>query len=151
MYLEIIETDEDPIEVAYNNLKIADMLHNLELFTYAKIGYFKNFPHHTPQDLERYLRFNNFSTYLIATKPRPPNGINYKLARIDNTECRYECIISCHQYAMRELLENWPSYNDNFDALHYAGDIVLLDDKSVENLGKAKKRFKWRSSNNGQK
>jgi hypothetical protein len=125
---------EDKTEVAFHNMKIADNLHSLQIFIYGQMGYFNANPTKTYQDLELELRKRNFNTHLIAKlPPKNTDKVHYKIAmpKIENdqTEYKFECITSCRpkEYAIKELLESWNSYEENFEALKVSGIICVSD------------------------
>ena len=49
----------------------------------------------------------------------------------DVTEYKYECVVSCRpkKFALEELLKQWPTYEDNFENLKFAGNIIVKDMK----------------------
>jgi hypothetical protein len=97
------------------------------------------------QELEKFLRDNNFDTYLFATKPTKyhvmylKNELKNDLNALRPEVPEYECIFSCRPkpYALEEVLMNWKSYEENFIALGTSGvaslqsDTNLLDDPST--------------------
>lgn len=120
------ETSE---EICLHNLKITDLNHNLQYFIVSVQGWFNLNPTKNYQDLEKFLRENNFNTHLYCAKPRSvPNS--KLVGRIKDVDCEYECIYSCRpkNHALEEVLKFWSSYEENFEKLKYAGML------SVENI-----------------
>lgn len=128
----------DPTEVAFHNMKIGESVYNLNIFIGGQSGYFKANPNKNYQDLEKELRERNFTTHIIAKSPPAKSDLDYKLDMPENkssslypvVEYKYEAIISCRPYnaALKELLQSWPSYEENFKALEFAGVIVLYEE-----------------------
>jgi hypothetical protein len=131
---EDVGVDEDKTDVAFHNMKIADQIHKLQIFIGGMAGYFNANPSKTYQDLELELRNRNFDAHLIAKQPPQNNKqVLYRLfmpnIKNDQTEYKYECIMSCRpkEYALKELLETWGSYEENFEALKFSGMVCAVD------------------------
>jgi hypothetical protein len=123
---------DDKTEVAFHNMKAGDALHDLRIFIGGQVGYFKANPGATYQDLELELRKRGFDTHLIARLPAN-YPMNYKLfmpwIANDRMVYKYEAITSCRprESAVKELLESWKSYEENFQALKISGTIGVKD------------------------
>lgn len=131
------ETKED---VCWHNLRIADDNHDLKLFIFAAMGWFKLHPTGSYQDLERELRTKSFQTHLIASHKRLANTKLYLPNLETKTEAKYECIYSCRPspYALRELLTHWPTHEENFVRLKEAG-VIVSDNSSTDSSSEIKK------------
>ncbi len=108
------------------NLKVADENLNLELFLAATIGWFRANPECNFQDLELYLRENDFNTYLYPRKPITSyNG--YK----------YECIFCCRpqKEAYQQVIKEWGTYKKSFKKLKYTGSTILNKSRISEIKG----------------
>ena len=128
------ESSQDKKLINEQNMRFADENHHLALFICATIGWFKLNPTKNLQDLENYLRDNNFSTHLIATKPK--ENIHHKLKGYGsrfNENCNWECIFSCRpkEYALKELLEHSATYEENFKKLLDSGLLVVENENSL--------------------
>lgn len=127
-----LETKE---ENCYHNIKTTDTHHSLRYFMAACQGWFKLNPSKNYQDLEKYLRENNLNSHLYAGKLLPMVGISQKntglklVGKDKDTEYKYECIYSCRpkEAAIKEVLHNWKTYEDNFEALKYTGATVFSE------------------------
>lgn len=148
-----VTANDNPTEVMYNNLRIADSLLNLKLFLCARSAYFEIFPEKNYQDLEVYLRHNNFNIYLIARSVNLPFEYQIKKFNLPNLRCEYECISSCrpHPYAMIELEQNWRSYNENFEALKKAGDVCISNESSLDGYNPEEDNIQIFKNNNEKK
>ena len=116
-------------EICFHNLKKANEKFDLKFMIFASMAWLEINPNSNCQDLEKYFRNNKFNTHLIASRNYPKNSI----IKLRNKDCEYEMILSCRppKYAIEELLINWPSYENNFDALKSAGIInVDIDSKN---------------------
>lgn len=137
---EPVDDYENATDIAFHNMKIGDDIHHLNTFIGGQSGYFFANPSKTFQDLERELRDRNFNTHLIAMNPPNKDKFKYILGtphnKSDNVEYKYECITSCRpkEYALKELLESWDSYEANFEALQYAGTVIVDDKKAKDNI-----------------
>lgn len=130
-----VSPTEDPSEIAFHNMKVGDEMLNLNVFIGGQLGWIMANPTKNFQDLEKELRKRNFNTHLIARKVSA-ELTNYKLTlhgKDDPTEYLYECISSCRpkKYAMEELLKEWKSYDENLEALKYAGVVTIIDEKDI--------------------
>lgn len=134
------EKDESEYDICLHNLVIADKYHNLSYFMAASMGWFKLNPTKNYQDLELLLRKLDLETHLYAKNPMIPNsklGLHKKI----NDSYLYECIFSCRprEYALKEVLEFWSSYEKNFDQLKFAGTIVIDEIDKLEETPGVKK------------
>lgn len=129
---------ENPDSVILNNLKIADKMLNLQLFSTVAFGWLKTRPGSSFQDLEKFLRENKLNTFIIAASPQSRYSFKNAIKHPDGaSECKFEVVFSCRPppFAFQELLEHSHTYEENFDKLKYAGSIFIDRDKSQEELG----------------
>lgn len=114
------------IAVAEHNLKQADKTLNLEHFIAAATGWLSTQQDKNYQDLEQYLRANNFDTHIFPRETKLPEHARLMMQK---NECRYEGVFSCRpkEYALKEILSYWPSYDVSYDNLKYAGMIVTTN------------------------
>ncbi len=118
------EVTETPHDVAIHNLIESDTCLNLTSFSMAVCGYMKVHPNYNYQDIEQVCRNLKLNTHLFASK------VKYPVQHPDKkTECKYEIVYSCRPYqnALAEVLEHWPSYEKNYEALALAGNVVIKD------------------------
>jgi hypothetical protein len=113
-------------EIVWHNLKQADNNLDLNIFCAASYAWLKINPDKSFQDLEFELRKRDFNTHLIAKKPHLNK--DFKIVMQNKYKCEkflYECIYSCRpkKYAIKELLETWNSYDENFQNLASTGTI----------------------------
>jgi hypothetical protein len=126
-----VTDSENPTEIAFHNMKVGEDTFSLEIFIGGQSGYLHANPDKNFQDLEKELRNRNFTTHIIAKPPPDKRTLEYHIGishRInDDTEYKYEAITSCRpaDVAMKELLENWLSYDENFEALKFAGSVIV--------------------------
>lgn len=131
-------------EICWHNLMTADKYLNLQYFIAAATGWIKLNPTKNYQDLEKELRTKNLNTHLIASKSKNISGTHLGLCgNNDKTDCEYECIFSCRpkEFAVKELLEHWPSYDINFEKLDKAGSIIADSDDNDAIDNKNFKKF----------
>lgn len=135
-YTPVTDTD-DMTEVAFSNMKHAEDQFDLHHFIAAQIGYFFANPTKTYQDLESELRKRNYNTHLIAKPPSTKMTHCVLGNHVTHEPCvdiKYECIISCRpkEYALAELLESWPTYEANYEALLSAGILTMTHNTIVD-------------------
>lgn len=125
-------TNQTPAQIVWNNISEADKKFNLQYFIAASLSWFKLFPDKNYQDLELELRNRKLNTYLIANRF---NNKSYKLCKPDKTPAEYLIIYSCRPppYALEELLDYWPNYQDNFKNLINCGVMVATTESGLEN------------------
>ena len=125
------EPNESPEDICWHNMNIADVSHDIKIFIFTIKSWFKLNPGKNYQDLEIELRKRNFNTDLIASKRNITIDSKIKLP---NKQViiydGYECIIAClaREKAEQELLTYWPSYDNNFLKLPFAGELVTDSD-----------------------
>ena len=100
------------------------------------------------EDLEKLFRKLDCNTHIIAKSP----SIYKNTKLIDpidrnnedrNKQLKYEGIYSCRpkEYALKELLDSWKSYEENFSELKFCGVINIdndIDMKNIKELNKEK-------------
>lgn len=141
--------DETPEQICCHNLTIADKYLNLQFMIASSMGWLKLNPTKNYQDLEMEFRSKNFNTHLLACKPKDIPNTHLGLHKdSDSTKYEYECIFSCRpkEYAIKELLQHWPNYEDNLAKLDKAGSIIansdnneIADNKDIKKLNENEK------------
>ncbi|AYV75553.1 MAG: hypothetical protein Terrestrivirus2_61 [Terrestrivirus sp.] len=138
--IDLIDPDKNdtPQSIVWHNLRVCDEHHDLSHFIMAAQGWFNINKTSDFQDFEKALREKNLNTHLYAKKPaitkgsslRTPNNFNGEI----DPKLVYECIYSCrpHEYALKELLGFWDTYEDNFNALKLAGQICVDDSQDKD-------------------
>jgi len=135
-YTPVTDTD-DLTEVAFYNMKQSEDHFDLQHFVAAQAGYFFANPTKTYQDLESELRKRNYNTHLIAKPPSTKmtncvlgNHVTHK----PSSDIKYECITSCRpkEYALAEVLESWPTYEANYEALLLSGILIVTHNTTVD-------------------
>jgi hypothetical protein len=128
-------------DVVLHNLRESDKYLHLQMFIISAQAWFSNNKGKSFQELEKYLRDNNFNTHLIAKEPttnKVSNANNYYLMSPDTKKedetLKYECIYSCRpkEYALKELKEHSASYEENFKKLKVSGQLGIRDDKTID-------------------
>ena len=124
-----------------NNLKIADEIHDLKLFIFISMAWFKLNTDTTYYDLELFLRNNNFHTHLYAKEIiTNDEDVYLKYPNESNTEeepsLKYECIYSCRpkEYALQEVLSVWTTLEENLNALKKCGSFVIKNKKEIHKI-----------------
>lgn len=132
LYDEISENDTKD-NIALYNLKQSDIHFNKETFICASIGWMKNDSNRSFQDLETYLRNNNFNTHLIAKPHKYTEDIELVNPN-SNESLSYECIFCCkpEQYCLEDLYKFHSSYNENFNNLKYSGTLNVINKEKVD-------------------
>jgi hypothetical protein len=122
----------NPEETVWHNLKTADEILNLPYFCASAMAWIKINPTKNYKDLEIELRKKQYNTHLIAKGNKIPNSFIFLRKDDDHSKYKYACIFSCRSppKALNELLETWQSYEDNLNALEFAGQVVLNDDNN---------------------
>ena len=120
--------EETPEQICWHNITLSDQCHNLEYFIMSSMAWLKLNPDKNFADLETELRNRKLNTHLLAHKPDLPPNSKLGLHGNSNQEYKYECGFSCRplNLAIEELLQYWPSYEDNFDQLSKTG-IAIMD------------------------
>lgn len=116
---------ETPHDVAIHNLIEADKYLDLTSFSMAVAGYMNAHPDYDYQDIEKVCRNLNLNTHLFAKK-----DTDFQLQHPDmKIECKYQITYSCRKYkdSLAEVLQHWPSYEKNFEALKITGHIIIKD------------------------
>lgn len=130
-YDKITESDK-PSQVALHNLQVADKYLHEKLMSTCVRAWIKANPNKNYQNLEKTLRSKKLNTHLLA-KPIDVKD-NMKIAfGADEKKYECECICKKSSEALEEILEYWPTYAKNFNALADSGDLIseLEFDKRV--------------------
>jgi len=131
---------ENAEDILWHNIRVADELHNLQMFIGAASGWFALNPEKNFQDLERELRERDLNTHLIAKKPGFSGDFTLRIPVKDREQTKeliYECIYSCRpkEFALEELHEFAENYDDNFEKLALAGSVTVNDTTEVPEEG----------------
>jgi len=112
-------------DIAWVNLENCDKYFQLDFFLGAVMGWLNVNPDKTFQDLEFELRKRDLNTHLFAKKV--VLDPDFSLVLNNQKDLKYECVFSCKpkNLALKEVLQHWPTYEDNFDALKYSGSLTL--------------------------
>ena len=133
---EDVHEGDNPSDVAFDNMSIADKNLNLTFFISGAQGWMNANKDKSYSDLEKELRKRSFDTHLFAKKIQLPKDRKLYVPSRDNdtTEYKYECIYSCRpkKYALEEVLRHWKTYDENLEALKYAGCIGVKDIDSLK-------------------
>ena len=132
--------NESPNDIALHNMRQADENLDLNCFIAGSTGWLNANVGKGYQDLEKFLRLNNFDTHLFPKKIVLPKSKKLGVVTIknDQTVYEYEVIISCRpkEDAIAEILTFWPSYEESFKNLSKAGCVLQNSDKVKEDLTK---------------
>ena len=130
-----VESDADPKQVAWHNIRMADQHLDLSAVLTSIQGYFASHENATYQDLEKELRERNCNTHLIACNLSSHPGLKCALKRKNGSsskeeldvDLKWEMIASVRPppYALRELLQHQKTYEENFEALAFTGVLVV--------------------------
>jgi len=136
LYDDVSENETNDDIVLYN-LKQSDIHFNKETFICSSIGWMKNDSKRTFQDLETYLRNNNFNTHLLAKPHKYTEDIELVNPN-SNESLSYECVFCCNteQNCLENLYKMHSSYDDNFNNLKYSGTLKVINkekDNDVDN------------------
>ena len=135
LYDELKMTDSiDFDDIALHNLKNSDIHYNKETFICSAVGWLKNKNTRTLQELELYLRNNNYNTYLIASPYTYDEQINLYTVNESKELLTFECIFCCKpkKQAFEDILKIHSSYEENFNKLLYSG-MLKIKNQSEEN------------------
>lgn len=133
-----MKPDENSSEndICLNNLRIADKYHDLDYFIVCSYGWLKLNPNSNYQDFEKFLRNNNFDTHLIVSKIKNMDDAYLNIPHNDkiNMDLKYRCIFSCRSKddASKELYEHWPNYDENYEALEFAGCLTVKKSEDLD-------------------
>jgi hypothetical protein len=129
-------TDEDPEDVVWNNMKKADHMLNQKFMLMTIVGWFRLHPDKNYQDLELEFRKRDMDTHIIAreVKLKPTVRLSI-LGKHDKREYKYEGMLSCRpkEYAMKEVLSFYDTYEENFDRLPETG-ILMTTNENIDLL-----------------
>jgi hypothetical protein len=112
-------------------MKEADQKRSVACMAEASLKWFKFYPGQTFVDLEEWLRKNHFITYLFASKIRCGGTTLRRANGEQDPTLKYAIWFSCRPapYALQEVLQHWKTYEENLEALEYAGmEFTLTDD-----------------------
>lgn len=117
------EPNNTPEEIFWHNIKIADEICDLNYFICATNIWLNENSNKNLQDFEKELRNRNFKTHLIAKKIELTDP-NLQL-KLGDQQMKYGCLFSCKssELAMTDLLQEWPSYQENFKNLANTGFV----------------------------
>jgi hypothetical protein len=124
--------NEKPIDIAIHNLKTADKYFHLDLVIAATHGLINTDAKLTYQLIETKFREMELNTHLIAVKPDKLEP-DVELKSLTDEKSEYECIYSVRpiEHAMKELLTHWNTYEKNYAALQYTGELCVNDKDNV--------------------
>ena len=133
---EDVNNEDNPTDIALHNMNVADKNLNLAFFISGAQGWMHANKDKSFSDLEKELRKRSFDTHLFAKKVHLSEGNKLCVpSRVeDTTEYKYECIFSCRpkKDALEEVLQHWKTYEENLEALKYAGCIGVKDIDSLK-------------------
>jgi hypothetical protein len=136
-YTETPPNDIDPLELVWNNLKVADETLNLMCFCSLTSRWFDLSPGKNFQDFEKELRERDFNTHLFVSIP--PENIKHQLrlrkSDTPNSEYKYRCMFSCRpkDAALQEVIQaTGSSYESNFENLEFAASIHVDENENLE-------------------
>ena len=134
LYDEISE-NETKDDIALYNLKQSDINFNKETFICSSLGWIKNDSNRTFQDLETYLRNNDFNTHLLAKPHKYTEDIELENPNSNET-LSYECVFCCkpEQYCLEDLYKIHSSYDENFNNLKYSGTLKVKNEEKVDEV-----------------
>jgi len=123
--------NETAEQICWHNLTTGDKYLQLQYIIGASTAWLRLNPTKNYQDLEKVMRDNNLNTHLIAKKIEPVPNMHLGLFREGNDpqDYEYECMFSCRpkEHALKELLEHWSSYEENFNKLLNTGTLLGND------------------------
>lgn len=130
-HFDEIDENETQEELIWHNIREADKSHKLELFIGASMAWMSKNPNKNYFDLEQQLRIHELDTHLYTKESKLNEGETLK---IGDKICKYEIFFSCRPKteALKEVLENSESYEDNLERLKEAGARVLLNSENLE-------------------
>lgn len=119
-------------ENIFHNMMLSDMYFNTETLRHSSYSWLVNNPDKNFQDLETLFRENNFNTYLIAKKISIPENFILKTPNNNVQDLLYECHFSCKpsNLSLQEVLDNYPSYEENFENLSKSGNLCIISDQN---------------------
>lgn len=135
--------DESLKDVAIHNLKISDEHFDLPKFSESAMAWMKCHPKCGFDDLESFLRANNFNTYVFARKPPPPTTIyDLQNPNFPDMTCEWMIYFSCRPppHAKNEVLKHCSSLKENSDRLA-TGGFAMSSSASDKNLPENVKLF----------
>jgi len=123
-------------DIAVHNMREADNSFSLQYMIVSTMGWQKANDNGKYQDLEKFLRDGEFNTHIIAKAPLLLANCEIRnMITKETIGLIYEACFSCRpkEIAMKELLQSWNSYEDNFEALEKTGSICVKDKKEIKN------------------
>ncbi len=139
IFQELQDNEWDFNQIVWHNLKMGEAL-GCAFFSAAVLGWFKLYPDRNFQDLESYLRAEDFQTYVIATPFTKDVKKNYSLTypykmKEDAIPPTYHVRFSC--LPMIDVMEemSWYSknYEDNFKKLKVTGSLMIKNIEIITN------------------
>jgi len=140
------EENESEIDICLNNLRKADRYRNLNYFSCAAISWLILNPNKNLQDLEVFLRQNNFDTHTIAANSNhidSPPKMFLSITGLKDDKLIYTCVFSCRDKisAMKELKTHSKTYEENFEKLALTG--IMFSGEEIDQI-KEKLKFNER-------
>lgn len=138
--IKCVKLNENSIKsnICLDNLRIADKKRDLEYFIACSYGWFKVNPNSNYQNFEKFLRNNDFDTHLIAAKIKNIDDAFLQLPHNNksNVDLKYRCIFSCRskEDALEELHNYWLNYEENYNALEFAGDLSFKKSEDIDSF-----------------
>ena len=135
--LNLKETSD---EISVHNMMLSDVYFNTETLRHSSYAWIVSDKSRNFQDLEKFFRLNNFNTYLIAKKVSEniisENKFVLKTPNDNIENLCYECYFSCKpkDMALQEVLNNYSTYDENFDNLSKAGNLCAVLDNNNETM-----------------
>jgi hypothetical protein len=130
------ETSDE--QLFWNNLKLTDLVLHFKLFDSISNYYFKLYPEHTFEDLEKQLRKRGFNTHFVAGKLSEEDSKKYQIKSPSENhkyadQLKYYCLASCKKSedALKDLLIYSSSYEENLEKLKFTGNL-FIDKKETE-------------------
>ena len=135
LYDDVNSTDTSD-DISEHNMMLSDIHFNTETLKHSAYAWIISDNNRNFQDLEKMFRKKNFNTYLIAKKITVDNGFILKTPNNNINILLYECYFSCkpREYALQEVLDNYTSYDENFENLNKAGNLCInMENTNMEN------------------
>lgn len=127
---------DTPLQIAWDNLKLADSVQNLEWIIPSAIGWLKASLGKNLYDLELAMRAGNLNTYLMALSGAEKKNINdsqlwlpgEEYNKVYENECSFCCKNRDTSYA---TIESHGGYGNNLNKLKNCGILVVADEVAV--------------------
>ena len=138
LYEELNVNDVSPEIINENltqNMTQSDIYFNKETLQHSAYAWIKSDINRNFQDLEKFFRLNNFNSYLIAKKIKVEEHFILKTPNNNVNNLLYDCQLICKpkDIALQEVLDEYSTYDENFENLSKSGNlcIKLDDDKEM--------------------